>query len=75
MNETELTEWPVFTEDDELEFTCPRCNEATSEQFYGPCDICVLELREKQQRVAEEVEAADYEPKMNVTPNAIATKD
>jgi hypothetical protein len=32
-------------------------------------------LRATYQAVAREVEVAEYEPKMNVTPNAVATKD
>ena len=32
-------------------------------------------LREQFQRDAREIEVAEYEPKMNVTPNAVALKD
>lgn len=58
-----------------LAFTCPRCNAEVAERFYGPCGSCRSELRAAQGVEARDVEAAEYEPKMNVTPNAIATKD
>jgi len=44
-------------------------------RFYGPCDNCRAELRATQGVEARVVAAVDYEPKMNVTPNAVATKD
>ena len=58
-----------------LEFECPRCATAVSARFYGPCEGCRTELRASQGGAARDVEAAAYEPKMNVTPNAVATKD
>ena len=58
-----------------LDFTCPRCGLASSARFYGPCDDCRDALRATLGSAAREVEVAEYEPKMNVTPNAIATKD
>jgi hypothetical protein len=58
-----------------LDFTCPRCQAATSARFYGPCDSCRADLVATLGGVARQVEVADYEPKMNVTPNAVATKD
>ena len=59
----------------QLEFTCPRCRLEVSEQFYGPCTSCRTTLRVQVGGEAREVESAAYEPKMNVTPNAVATKD
>jgi hypothetical protein len=44
-------------------FTCPRCGNEVTERFYGPCEDC---------RVGA---PARYEPKMNVVPNFVATKD
>jgi hypothetical protein len=58
-----------------LDFACPRCGTASTARFYGPCDDCRAELRATQGGVAREVEAVAYEPKMNVTPNQVATKD
>jgi hypothetical protein len=56
-------------------FTCPRCSTEVSERFYGPCDSCRLELRATLGGAVKDVVLADYEPKMNVTPNAVALKD
>ena len=58
-----------------LEFECPRCHEAVQARFYGPCDGCRAQLRAALGSEAREVEAVEYEPKMNVTPNAVALKD
>ena len=67
---------PVTTAMTELtDFTCPRCGNAVSEQFYGPCTSCRTALRAKFLGAAREVEVAEYVPKMNVTPNAVALKD
>ena len=57
-----------------MQITCPRCASAVDEEFYGPCRACRTELRATG-REARAVDAGDYEPKMNVTPNAVATKD
>jgi len=54
---------------------CPRCGSTASVRFYGPCGTCSGELREKFAREARVVEVEAYEPKMNVTPNAVALKD
>jgi hypothetical protein len=58
-----------------VERTCPRCGQTVSEVFYGPCTACRTVLRAEQGGVARDVEVAEYEPKMNVTPNAVALKD
>jgi hypothetical protein len=58
-----------------VEFACPRCAQTVDVRFYGPCDSCRDDLRGKFVRVARVVEIAEYEPKMNVTPNAVALKD
>lgn len=56
-------------------FDCPRCAKPTSGEAYGPCAACVGELRTTQRIEATSAEAMAYEPKMNVTPNAVAMKD
>jgi len=56
-------------------FVCPRCASTVNERFYGPCDSCRAELRAKFVGEGRVVEVAEYEPKMNVTPNAVALKD
>lgn len=58
-----------------LAFTCPRCRLEVVEAFYGPCTSCRTTLRATLGGDAREVEAAAYEPKMNVTPNAVALKE
>ena len=58
-----------------VEFTCPRCQSAIDSEFYGPCESCRTDLRAKFQSEGRIVELAEYEPKMNVTPNAVALKD
>ncbi len=56
-------------------FTCPRCQQAVEEAYYGPCTSCRTDLRATLGGEAQAVEATGYEPKMNVTPNAVALKD
>ena len=58
-----------------LSFACPRCNSDVLERLYGPCTSCRDELQANQKIVARDVEVAPYEPKMNVTPNFVATKE
>ncbi len=59
-----------------LSFTCPRCESAVEEEFYGPCTACRHQLRAEQGTdPAGTVTEAAYEPKMNVTPNAVALKE
>jgi hypothetical protein len=60
---------------DVLAFDCPRCHTPVEAPFYGPCRRCLGALRATYQAEAKAVEAAAYEPKMNVTPNAVALKD
>ncbi len=57
-----------------MEFVCPRCAQPADAEFYGPCPTCVVQLRSVGGE-ARDVEVAAYEPKMNVVPNQIATKD
>ncbi len=61
--------------DTTMTITCPRCGTEADERFYGPCGACRAELRARLGGEAREVEVAAYEPKMNVVPNQIATKD
>ncbi len=60
---------------DLLDFTCPRCSVTVHETYYGPCSTCRDQLRSTLGGEARAVEAAAYEPKMNVTPNAVASKE
>jgi hypothetical protein len=61
-----------------LDFSCPRCASSVTEPLYGPCAPCRVELRAS--LGAEPVGAVDetvaaFDPKMNVTPNAVALKE
>ncbi|MFN3215215.1 MAG: hypothetical protein ACE367_01835 [Acidimicrobiales bacterium] len=56
-------------------FTCPRCGATVGEEYYGPCTGCREQLKASYSGEARDVEAAAYEPKMNVTPNAVASKE
>ena len=58
-----------------IDFSCPRCGNDVSERLYGPCDACREQLRATQGNEGHELETAAYDPKMNVTPNAVALKD
>ena len=52
-----------------------RCGKRAEMRFYGPCPACRDELRAKYSREGREIAVEGYEPKMNVTPNAVALKD
>jgi hypothetical protein len=58
-----------------ISFACPRCGAAAAERLYGPCSTCRGALRAKYVAVGRVVDVAEYEPKMNVTPNAVALRD
>lgn len=58
-----------------VDHECLRCAQIAPMRFRGLCAPCRAELRERFQRDAREIEVAEYEPKMNVTPNAVALKD
>ena len=55
--------------------TCPRCGHDATERFYGPCSVCRNALRMAYTGESRDVAVDAYEPKMNVTPNAVALKD
>jgi hypothetical protein len=54
---------------------CLRCGAEAMLRFAGPCPACVQELRATFAGQARVVEGGEYVPKMNVTPNAVASKD
>ena len=58
-----------------LDITCPRCGEAATVTFYGPCEACRMLLRASVGGAARDITVDAYEPKMNVTPNAVASKE
>lgn len=45
------------------------------EDFYGPCLSCRTALRDQYAGLEQDIEAEEYAPKMNVTPNAVALKE
>ncbi len=59
----------------DVSIDCPRCAKPVTERFYGPCEDCREELRTTQQNAKSDAAADEYEPKMNVVPNAIASKE
>jgi len=71
----EPTVFPEPVQFDLSSFPCPRCGTTMSAGSYGPCQACVAQLKASQQNEASGETAAAYEPKMNVTPNAVALKD
>ena len=66
---------PATDADELLGFRCPRCEREVHEALYGPCTSCRTTLRALITAEAREVDAVDYVPKMNVTPNAVASKE
>lgn len=56
-------------------FDCPRCGDAAHERFYGPCRPCRDAMRARWAGERRTVEVEAYEPKVNVTPNAVALKE
>lgn len=67
----------VRTEGEMAVFDCPRCRQETRARFYGPCAACYEELRATLGVEPKDDGVADvaFEPKMNVTPNAVALKE
>lgn len=59
----------------DLDVSCPRCGAEVRQRFAGPCEACRELLRASQGGEQRDVATTAYEPKMNVTPNAVATKD
>ena len=56
-------------------FTCPRCQATVAADYYGPCQSCREQLGASMVGEGGDIAAAEYEPKMNVTPNAVALKE
>jgi hypothetical protein len=58
-----------------VDHDCLRCGRIEPMRFRGLCTTCRAELHVRLCRQAREIAVAEYEPKMNVTPNAVALKD
>jgi hypothetical protein len=69
----EVTEATAPVQPDD--FDCPRCGTTVTQAFYGPCDSCRDQLRATMGNEQRQFEVTEYEPKMNVTPNHVATKE
>jgi hypothetical protein len=54
---------------------CMRCNAREPMRFAGLCSACRSTLHDTFAAEGRTIEVAAYEPKMNVTPNAVALKD
>ena len=59
----------------DLAYACPRCTEPVVARFYGPCAPCCDALRVAFAAESRDVEVEEYVPKMNVTPNAVASRE
>lgn len=58
-----------------IEMECIRCRKPEAMRFYGMCTACRDELHARFDAEGRTIEVADYEPRMHVTPNAVALKD
>jgi hypothetical protein len=58
-----------------VDMECMRCHRTEPMRFYGLCQPCRKELHTRFDREQRAIEVAEYEPKMHVTPNAVALKD
>jgi hypothetical protein len=68
----QITVDPADFPDEEM--TCLRCGATARMRFAGPCPACTEHLRTTMRVDAQTVDA-EYVPKMNVTPNAVALKE
>ena len=57
-----------------VDMECMRCHRTAPMRFYGLCTECRADLHTIFDRDAREIAVPEYEPKMNVTPNAVALK-
>jgi hypothetical protein len=58
-----------------IELECMRCRTRERMRFAGLCSACRTTLHERFASEGRTIAVAAYEPKMNVTPNAVALKD
>ena len=60
---------------DRIEITCPRCRQAATVRFHGPCDVCRSVLGTMMGDPGRQLDVGVFEPKANVVPNHVATKE
>ncbi|MCB1285468.1 MAG: hypothetical protein KDB20_14250 [Microthrixaceae bacterium] len=70
-----MREGGAVSESADISYTCPRCSAEVAEAYYGPCRSCRQLLRDQYAGLEQDIEAEEYAPKMNVTPNAVALKE
>jgi hypothetical protein len=58
-----------------IDLACLRCGTVGPMRFAGVCPTCRDELRAKFDIEPRDVVVDEYEPKRNVTPNSVATRD
>jgi hypothetical protein len=58
-----------------IDLACLRCGTVVPMRFAGVCPTCRDELRTKFDIAPRDLVVAEYEPKRNVTPNSVATRD
>jgi hypothetical protein len=58
-----------------VDMECMRCHRTAPMRFYGICTECREDLHTIFARDARTIAVAEYEPTMNVTPNAVALKE
>jgi cytidine deaminase len=66
---------PLEPPTDLVDIVCPRCGDPACERLYGPCGACRDVLRSTLGGDKRDIATEEYIPKMNVTPNAVASKD
>jgi hypothetical protein len=57
-----------------VEMECIRCRQVEAMRFYGMCEPCRAELLARFEREGRVIAVPEYEPRTNVTPNAVALK-
>lgn len=58
-----------------VDHECLRCGTVAAMRFRGLCDPCRDALRDRARGKARAIAVPEYEPRMHVTPNAVALKD
>ncbi len=58
-----------------MDLACLRCGRVGPMRFAGVCATCRDELRTKFDLEPRTIVVGEYEPKRNVTPNAVAARD
>jgi hypothetical protein len=57
-----------------IDLECMRCHRVAPMRFYGLCTGCREQLHTLFDREARTVDVPEWEPKLHVTPNAVALR-